>query len=312
MIFNFYLLNHHETSLNSLGDLTEPICHGLIENGHRVIRFGTELHTAPMVNVLLEFFIDDAFVDHILRMKGEYGDRFVLGLLCSEDPEDRIVMDIFPNRLPNLERLLAVADFVWTLLPVPSFYERMGCADRTAVLHYGFSPAYLDRDLITEPARRDIDAVLYGNEHGYRAKVAEAIRRRGHGCFVTRREYYPAFMTDDLIRRAKVLIDMRRGPGVRFLSPTRIVKGLHSATAVVSERFDTSEIATLYRYTTSCDYADIAERCIEIIRSRQAVGLGLSGLERFRAETSMKASIGRVLRLPVFERLAATGGGAAA
>lgn len=312
MLFNFFLANHHETSLNSLGDLLEPIWHGLIENGHRVIRFGSEFHTAPMVNVMLEFFTDDAFVDDVLRMKREQGDRFVLGLVCTEDPEDRIVMDVFPNRLPNLERLLAIADFVWALLPVPGFYERMGCADRTAVLHYGFSPAYLDRDRVTDASRRDVDAVLYGNEHEHRAKVAQAIRRAGYECFVTRREYYPSFMTDDLIRRAKILIDMRRGPGVRFLSPTRIVKGLHSGTSVVSERFDTSEIAGLYRYTTPCDYAELGERCVEIIRSGRAVDLGLDALERFRAETSMKANMARLLQLPALARLAAETGGAAA
>lgn len=307
MIFNFYLANHHETSLNSLGDLLEPIWHGLMENGHRVIRFGTQLHLAPVVNVMLEFFDRDSFVDEVVELKRQQGERFVLGLICSEDPEDRIVMDAVSNRLANMRRVLAIADFVWTLLPVPSFYERTGCADRTAVLHYGFSPAYLDRDRIGELARRDVDAVLYGNEHEYRAKVAETIRRHGYGCLITRREYYPSFMTDDLIRRAKIVIDMRRGPGVRFLSPTRIVKGLHSGTAVVSERFDTSEIANLYRYTTACDYAEIGERCVEILRSRQAVEVGAEALERFRAETSMKDNMARLLKLPVFGRLAPGG-----
>jgi hypothetical protein len=305
VIFNFCLRNHHDTSLNSLGDLLLPIWHGLADNGHRVIRFCTDFQAAPAVNVLLEFFIDDAYVDTLLRLKREHGDRLVFGLVCTEDPDDRIVMDVFPNRLPNLERLLPAVDFIWTLLPVPAFYERTGCAGRTKLLRYGFSEAYLDPSRITDPAGRDLDTVLYGSDHGYRAKIANAIRERGVGCIGTSREYYPGFMTDDLIRRAKLVIDLRRGPGVRFISPTRIVKALHSGTTVVSEQFDTSDIANLYRYTAAAPYEQLAERCVEIVRSGTATSMGLSALERFRAETSMAANMAECLALPVFDRLKA-------
>lgn len=304
MIFNFGLRNHHDTSLNSLGDLLLPIWHGLEENGHRVIRFCTDFQAAPTVNVLLEFFIDDAYIDTLLRLKREHGERLVFGLVCTEDPDDRIVMDVFPNRLPNLERLLPAVDFIWTLLPVMSFFERNGCAARTKLLQYGYTPAYLDPLRIADPAGRDIDTVLYGSDHGYRASVANAIRAAGVGCVGTSREYYPGFMTDDLIRRAKAVIDLRRGPGVRFISPTRIVKALHSGTAVVSEDFDRSPIANLYRYTVSAPYAQLAERCIDLVRSGDAAATGLSALERFRAETSMKANVAEAMALPVFERMA--------
>jgi len=305
VIFNFGLRNHHDTSLNSLGDLLLPIWHGLEANGHQVIRFCTEFRAAPVVNVLLEFFVDDAYIDTLLRLKREHGERLIFGLICTEDPEDRIVMDEFPNRLPNLERLLPVVDFIWTLLPVPSFYERNGCADRTKLLQYGFSPAYLDPFLISDPAGRNLDTVLYGSDHGYRAKIANAIRERGVGCFGTSRQYYPGFMTDDLIRRAKLVIDLRRGPGVRFLSPTRIVKALHSGTAVVSEEFDRSEIASLYRYTVMTPYEALADRCVEIVRSGAATRMGLEALRRFQAETSMAANVAQAMALPVFERLKA-------
>lgn len=305
MIFNFCLRNHHDTSLNSLGDLLLPIWHGLEANGHRVIRFCTDFQAAPAVNVLLEFFTDDAYIDTLLRLKREHGERLVFGLVCTEDPEDRIVMDVFANRLPNLVRFLPAVDFVWTLLPVPSFYERHGCAERTRLLRYGYSPAYLDPRRITDPAGRDLDTVLYGSDHGYRATVANAIRERGVGCIGTSREYYPGFMTDDLIRRAKLVIDLRRGPGVRFLSPTRIVKALHSGTTVVSEEFDTSPIADLYRYTVAVPYEALAERCVEIVRSGAAASMGLDALERFRAETSMEKNVAEAMTVPVFDRLKA-------
>ena len=125
MIFNFILANHHETSLNSLGDLVEPICQGLEQGGHHVIRYGIDLHQAPTVNVLVEFFKDDTIVDDFLRFKRDHGDQFVLGLIGTEDPDDRLVMDNYPNRRRNLERIAAAADFVWTLLPVENFYRQI-------------------------------------------------------------------------------------------------------------------------------------------------------------------------------------------
>jgi hypothetical protein len=303
VIFNFRLRNHHDTSLNSMGDLLEPIWHGLMENGHQVIRFGTQYHKAPAVNLLLEFFRDDEYVEGLLRLKREHGESLIFGLVCTEDPQDALVMDQFANRRPNLERLLPIMDFVWTLLPVPSFFEAAGALERTKVLHYGFSPSYLDKDLITDPVRRDLDTVLYGNEHGRRAALATDIRERGAGCVVTSREFFPSFMTDDLIRRSKLVLDLRRGEGVRFLSPTRIVKALHSGTLVLSERFDTSEIATLYDYTVSCPYEEMAERAVEIVRSGNALTMGLEALARFKARTSMAANVAEAMRLPIFDRL---------
>ncbi len=303
MIFNFILRNHHDTSLNSMADLLQPIWHGLRENGHQVIGFGTRFYKPPAVNVLVEFFNEDPFVDGLLRLKQEQGEGMILGLICTEDPQDGMVMNDFPNRRPNLERILSVVDFVWTLLPVREYYERAGVSDRTRVLRYGFSPGCLDRDLITDPLRRDLDAVLYGNEHGRRATVAAAIRQRGVGCVVTYREFYPGFMTDDLLRRSKLVLDLRRGEQVRFLSPTRIVKALHSGALVLSERFDTSEIAGLYDYTVTCAYEEMAERAVDLVRSGDAVALGLETLSRFKAGPSMASNIAAAMTLPVFDRL---------
>lgn len=87
--------------------------------------------------------------------------------------------------------------------------------------------------------------VLYGNESPYRLNIIEGLKRCGLICCVSHREVWPNFMMDDLIRRATVLINMHRLPNVRFLSPTRIVKGTHCGSAVVSERFDTSAISSL-------------------------------------------------------------------
>ncbi len=308
MIFNFFLGNHHANALNSFTDLLLPIYNGLTEGGHHVIGWGTGLLEAPAVNVLVEWFEDDRIVDELLQTKAARGDRFVFGILCTEDMSDKLVMDPekYPRRLINLMRLLPAADFVWTLLPQAEFFAKACAPDRVALVEYGFSGLYLDPDMITDARDRDVDAILYGNENPYRAAISRELERRGFSCFVSHRESWPNFMTDDIIRRAKVLLDVRRGPGVRFLSPTRIVKGLHSGTAVVSELFDRSETARLYRYTEAVEYGALADRCAEIIRSGKYVEMGLAALKRFQAETSMRDNMARAMALPVFDRLART------
>jgi hypothetical protein len=254
---------------------------------------------------MVEFFKDDVIVDDLLRFKRDLGERFALGLVCTEDPEDALVMDHYPRRKPNLERLAGVVDFLWTLLPVEPYYRRLCAPDRIALLRYGFSEAYLDPDIVVDPQDRDIDAILYGNVHPHRERIVRELAAMGLNCITTERESYPDFIAADLIRRSKVLLDIRRSPQVRYLSPTRIVKGLHCGTAVISERYDDSALADLYDYTAAFEYEEIAERCREIIRGGDYVARGLSALAKFQAQTSMRDNMARALALPVFERLGA-------
>ena len=310
MIFNFLLSNHHETTLNSLSDLLEPIYQGLEAGGHHVIRFGVDFHQAPMVNILVEFFQDDDFVEVLLRNKREFGDRFVFGLLGTEDPEDDLVMGVYPNRRPNLQRLAAVADFVWTLLPVERYYEEICGAGRVAWLRYGFCDGYVEPDIIVDPRLRDIDVLLYGNPHPYRDQIARALNAGGLKCVGTQREAYPDFVAADMIRRAKILLDVRRSTDVRFLSPTRIMRGLHSGTSVVSERYDRSPLAYFYDYVSPATYEELPGQCWDIIQGGRYIEMARAALMKFRDETSMAANMAAALGLPVFERLRRAGGAA--
>jgi hypothetical protein len=304
VIFNFHFGNHDQRGLNALTDLVLPIYYGLIEAGHEVLGFGTDAVPAPAVNVFIENF-NDGFTDTLLQRKAANRDGFRFGILCTEDIADALVMETTdsPRRRDNLKRLLPQADFVWTLLPQPEFFASACRPGTMAVVKYGFTEAYLDPYPIRDPGLRDVDVMLYGNSSPYREKVAGALRQRGYTVFVSRRESWPSFMTDDLIRRSKVMIDMRRGPNVRFLSPTRIARGLHSGAAVVSEQFDASEIADLYQYTQVVPYDEIADRCTEIIQSRRYVELGAEAQARFRNETSMRDNMARALT-PVLSRYA--------
>lgn len=306
MIFNFFLGNHAADSLNSLGDLVEPIYRGLEANGHHVIAFGTGMRDPPAVNVFVEFFEDDAVANAILSAKAQHGAGFRFGIVCTEDIEDALVMDPakYPRRRANLLRLLPQADFVWTLLPVAA-YEEIAGAGKVGLLEYGFSEACANPIPVQDRGLRDVDVIIYGNRNPYRAAIGDALQQQGLTVFFGHRETFPTFVSDDIICRAKVLIDIRRGPGVRFLSPTRIVKGLHCGTAVVSEQFDTSPIANLYRYTLACPYEQLVERTLELVRSGMFLNVANASRQRFRAETSMATNIGRLLQMPSLARLGA-------
>lgn len=300
MLFNFFLANHLSGGLKGMPDLVQPIFHGLVEAGHEVIGFGLGLQAAPAVNVLVEFFPDDGFTDSVLSLKAQSGDKFIFGILCTEDIEDALVMQQpeFPRRRANLERLLPAADFVWTLLPQVAAYEALAGAGKVALLEYGFSERFLNRHLVTDPSLRDMDVLMYGNETPHRVAVVDALRRRGLTCLSSDRQVLPEFITSDILRRSKIVLDVRRGPGVRFPSPTRICKAVHSGALVVAEDLGESAISNLYRYAIACPYDGIAERCARIIADGRYATLGLDALARFRAETSMRDNVARALRLP--------------
>lgn len=307
MIFNFFLGNHFSGGLRGLPDLLLPIYHGLAEAGHHVVGYGLGLRPAPVVNVLVEFFHSDDFVDTLLAMKAQSGDGLICGVLCTEDMEDLLVMDDpqYPRRLPNLMRVLPAVDFVWTLLPQIPAYDKVCGPGKAALINYGFSPRYLHPRLHTDPATRDLDAIMYGSDNPYRRPVVEAVRQRGLNCLVSARHIFPSFATEDIVSRAKVVLDVRRGPGVRFPSPTRIARALHCGTAIVAERVgDASALADLLAYTVLCPYDEMAAYTEAIVRTNRFVELGLANLARFRSETSMAENMRRAMDLPVFRRLA--------
>lgn len=306
MLFNFFLGNHRAGGLKGMPDLILPIFHGLAELGHDVIGYGFNMRPAPAVNLLIEFFPDDDFVDGLLRLKAQSGDQFVFGVICTEDVEDALVMaqPEFPRRRANLERVLPAADFVWTLLPQVPTYEQMAGTRKVALIEYGFTERLLNPRLLTRPELRDIDVLMYGNQTVYRAPVVDELRRRGLNCFTTDRQAFPDFIATDLVSRSKIVLDLRRSLGVRYPSPTRISKALHNGALVVAEHLGDSAIANLYAYTVSCRYKEMAERCAAILGAGKPVDLGLAALAKFRAETSMRDNVARALALPALARLA--------
>lgn len=311
MQFNFFLGNHSQSSFVLLEDLLRPIVVGLQENGHHVVTYGTEMRMAPWVNVFVEFFRDTSFTDALIGIKRELGDGFLFGIVCTEDLDDPHVWQLSgAERRANLLRLLPHADFLWTLLP-PKSYAQHAAAERVAWIRYGFSPRLRPHCYIADPRERDIDVLIYGSPYKYRTPVPERLAAHGLSCEFTISsarvgflEGWPRYLADEILSRAKVVVDMRRGPEVRHLSVTRIAAAVHGGCAVVAEAFDTSEMASLYRYTIPAAYDDLAETCRRTVASGDYVERGRQALELFRAETSMQANMAAALDLPLFRHLA--------
>src|SRR5215469_3611058 len=260
MIFNVFLANQPPERLKKLHDLLRPIEHGLAENGHHVIGYGLGLLPAPAVNLFVEFFADDGFVDGLLKLKSESGEGLVLGLLSADDVEDDEAMESarYSRRRPNLERVLARADFVWTLLPQLPFYESLCGAGNAAMIELGFSERLLNRHVIAQPDLRDLDVVIDGDATPRRQDVVEALKRRGFKCHLSGPSPLPSFAAMDVARRAKIILDMRRSPDGRFSSPRRICKGLHNGVLVMTERARTAS-GGLERFAAPCDPAKIVD-----------------------------------------------------
>src|SRR6185436_2616509 len=123
--FSIYLRNHPSGSLVTIGDILQPLAAGLVESGHSVQYENYFLYNRPVVNLLVEFFADSVFVDSIVERKRSLGSDFVFGVLVTEDIGDPSVMDnpSYPERRENLRRILEVADFVWSLVPIHDYIK---------------------------------------------------------------------------------------------------------------------------------------------------------------------------------------------
>jgi hypothetical protein len=313
MDFHLYLANHHPHSFVLLEDVVRPVIAGLEDGGHRVVSFSTDIVFAPRVNLFVEFFPDDSFVDTLIALKQKAGDGFLFGIVCTEDMGDPIVWKLsVPARRTGLERLLPHADFVWTLLSAES-YQPFVAPERLARIDYGYSSRLVPLFYTDASAERDIDVLIYGSPYKTRLPVAEELWRRGLSCEFTvsagmgadgkpKLQGLPRYLADEVIARSKLAIDMRRGPEVRGLSVARVSAIVHSGTALVAEKFDLSETSRFYRYTVPAPYEAIADTCERLVRSGDYVRQGAAMRERFAAETSMRDNMTAAMQLPFFKR----------
>jgi hypothetical protein len=299
MRFHFLLTNHFRYGCFRIEDICMPIAMGLGELGHTVTYgFDDDVPPWPAVNLLVENFNNPAVVDQMERLKSG-PQRFCFGLVGHEDLADSGVFrhPSFPDRLRNLERALQLVDFGWTI--VPCDYSGLPGGQRMRFLEYGYSPGLRHESGLP----RDIDVLFYGELGDRRLPLFNALV--GQGLRVEASfGLLPAFFVQDLIDRAKIVADIGRAEGLRFLTPTRICAALQRGATVLSERIDRSPLAKLYRYTAPVTLGDFVETAVAVARSGRAPEIGQKARDLFAAETSMSVNLRRVMDLRVFTELA--------
>lgn len=284
--FSFYLSNHPSGSLVTIGDILQPIAGGLVEAGHSVQYENRFFYNRPVVNVVVEFFADDVFVDSLLERKRSLGPDFIFGVLVTEDIDDPSVMDnpSFPNRRENLRRVLEVADFVWSLVPVEGYTRFVPDPARVAFLRLGYVHALAEK---RRPGGQDIDVLVYGLIVPRRDQAMAELARRGWTVRSTL-GVMPDYIRIDMLRRSKIVLDIRRAEWVRFSSPSRIVAALHAGVAVASEHLDTGDLDYLFAYTDAYLYEKLIDACDRRLKD-DPIGFGIDAQRRFRLGSPMRA-----------------------
>jgi len=293
MLFNFFLKNHHVTGLASLEDIIRPITAGLIEGGHEVQFEYTHLLPWPWVNVMFEYFPDLTLVDELADARRHFGDELVLGLIGTEDLSDTISMGEKgeQRRLDNMHRAMWLFDFIWSIVPVDDYARLFPDCRQAHFLPFGHCTA-----LAQMPARiQGIDVMLYGKLNAWRAPVVQSLLESGTRVQATFGDM-PEYIRWNMLGRSKMVLDMRRGKVVRYMSPSRICAALHCGTLVVAEAFDTSELASLYRYVVAAEYDALTRTCQDLIEDDSVRQTKTAELfTRFKMETSMRANLDALL-----------------
>jgi hypothetical protein len=303
--FHFQLANHYFAGLYRIDDIVSPIVWGLRALGHQVTSgILPHLPSWPSAVIIQEFFDREGAAEEVLAWKLGPGPRKCLGLICTEDLNDDLVMGDprWPRRRDSLLRILPHCDFVWTI--IPGGYEMHVPPERLAFIDYGYVEA-LRRDGLPA-AQRDIDVLFYATINERRQRLYDTLARQGLRVAATR-GYLPGYIRYNLMSRARLVLDVRRGDDVRFTSPSRIAAALQLGSTVVSEFFDTSRLGKLYKYTEAHPFEAIERQCLALAQAPDVVERGLAARERFRSETSMASNMGEALALPVFKELAAAG-----
>ena len=283
---SIYLRNHSQGSLVTIGDILQPVAASLAEAGHSIQYENHFLYNRPVINLLVEYFVDQAFVDDLIQKKRTLGNDFAFGVLVTEDVGDPLVMDnpSFPGRLANLRRVLEVADFVWSLVPADVYSSIVPDPARVAFLRLGYVHALAEK---RRAGGQDIDVLVYGQPVPKRNEIAGRLSELGWNVRSTL-GVMPDYIRLDMLRRAKLILDIRRADWIRFNSPSRIVAGLHPGVAVASELFETGGLTYLFDYARTAPYGALADAVDRLLRE-DAVGFGIEAQRRFRLQAPMRA-----------------------
>lgn len=281
MQFNFVLTNHTPAALQALDDILRPLFFGLRAAGHGVVAGALQLRRAPAVNIVVEDFGDPAFVRMLADARAAWRDELLLGVLNPFAVEDLAASE--PRRA-GLRTVLSLADFAWTLRP--GMLSAASIApDRVAILGYGFHESLLGPRLISDPAVRDIDAVVYGQTGPRLDGLLEALAAAPCGHFPVRAGLFPDYMVADLLSRAKVVVLVGGPPMAEASLGPRALKAICNGALPVAEM--DSIPGPLSACVESCGYEQMAAVCARIVSEGRFVERGLGALEQLRRTATM-------------------------
>ena len=279
MQFNFILTNHRAAELQALDDILRPLFFGLRAAGHRVVAGIRQFGGPPVINVMVEDFSDPAVGQEIAAARAAGGPGFRLGVLCPHD-----IRGLAPARGDGLRAVRPALDFAWTLAPLD-----LVAPERTAVVQYGFHDSLLGPRLISDPAGRDLDVVVYGPNSPRLDALVEKLAAAQLRHFPVRAGTFPDYIVTDLLSRAKTVAVVGGVPGADAALGPRALKSICNGALVVAE--EGSIAGALAGLLVPFPYDGIAAACRRIAAEGRFVERGLETLERLRELPGMRAGV---------------------
>ena len=238
---------------------------------------------APAINIIFEHFKDDT-VASLREFKKGAGDGLIVGILTGEDLHDPLVMDKeFQWRRDAFMEAIEFVDFVWTLLPNTADYSEFTDVEKVFWFELGYSERLRT---ISRTETFDTDVFLPGHLYPYRQRVVEALQASGVRVRVSNYQM-PIHVYRSVAGRSKVILDVARDKGLRFLSSSRILLGINNSIPVVSEKFDETPLNYFYNYAVTAESDNLVEACIQCLQNPSRVMRGEEATATFKTEHPM-------------------------
>lgn len=247
--FVWNCFNHNATGVRSLEDIIEIISAQLMALGHKAA-WDRSNQTVALdshgINILAENFPNEGSVAVVARMRAQ-GARFII--LATEEPTPRgfnhgVDPDMvrrqrmFPLLRPYIDGILHLVpgDHItrWYSQFAPAAHAELGFAPLSMRLD---APIMADGRQIAEP---DHDFGFFGVVTPRRERLLRALSRGGRKVRVVS-DFAPRARRDDEMRRAKVVVQIRKHEEMGLVSSSRCCTALSIGRPVIAEAHELCE-----------------------------------------------------------------------
>jgi len=239
-MFSFWLANHSLGGQRSLEDVVGILGQQLQAMGHQVAwqRDNTALITKDRgYNIIVEGFTPQCI--EILRTYHQQGARYVF--LATEEPTPKGFnhgwdpeMAYRQTTFPEAAKL---AEAIWALVPGKHVTDWYGQHAPTAYVELGYAPT-LVRPMHTDTAPV-VDFGFYGSLSPRRIKILRRLKKLGSMVVVA--DFLPQRDRDQEMRKAKVILQIRKQEQMGLVSSSRCNTCLMLGRPVLAEPHDLSK-----------------------------------------------------------------------